>query len=146
MWRMRITFPMADILQHCNDIDGAFCEVLYIPELAIPFAHVFGIFLLLPIGQVFRFRSVPSYLSLLSDIQAYVSTCADLITGRPMHLLATAACLPSKPLPHETVPALADGINQPMSILECASHSHSTYVDDNRCLSTSLKNQRHPAE
>jgi hypothetical protein len=57
-----------------------------------------------------------------------------LITGRPMHPLAAAACLPPEPRPHELVPALADGINQPMSVLERASHSNSTFVDDNGVL------------
>jgi hypothetical protein len=59
-----------------------------------------------------------------------VLTCADLITGRPVHLLAAAARLPPEPLPNELVLALADSINQPMSALECASHSNSTFVDD----------------
>jgi hypothetical protein len=77
---------------------------------------------------------VGSYFSLLLDIRAYVSTCADLITGRPMHPLAAAACLPPEPLPHELVPALADNINQPMSDLECTSHSNSTFFDDNGVL------------
>jgi hypothetical protein len=89
---------------------------------------------LIPIGQVFRSRSVPSYFSLLSEIRAYVSTCADLITGRPMHPLAAAACLPPEPMPHELALALADTMNQPISTLECASHSNSTFVDDNGVL------------
>jgi hypothetical protein len=133
LWRMRITFPIADILQHCDDINAAFCRVLYTLELAIAFAYVFRIFLLIPIGQVFGSRSVPSYFSLLSDIQAYVLTCADLITSRLMHPLAAAACLPPEPMPHELL-ALVDAINQPMSTQECASHSNSTFVDDNGIL------------
>jgi hypothetical protein len=139
LWRMRITFPIADVLQHCDDIDTAFRRVLYTPELAIAFAYVFRIFLLIPVGQVFRSRSAPSYFSLLSDIRAYVSTCADLITGRLMHPLAAAACLPPEPMPHELAPALADAINQPMSALECASHSNSTFVDDNGILALRSK-------
>ena len=68
LWRMRITFPVADILQHCDDIDAAFRRVLYTPELAIAFAYVFRGFVLIPVGQVFGSRSAPSYFSLLSDI------------------------------------------------------------------------------
>ncbi len=68
LWRMRITFPVADILQHCNDIDAAFRRVLYTPELAIAFAYVFKGFVLIPVGQVFKLRSSSSYFSLLSDI------------------------------------------------------------------------------
>jgi hypothetical protein len=56
LWRMRITFPIADILQHCDDIDAAFRRVLYTPELAIAFAYVFQDFLMIPVGQVFGSR------------------------------------------------------------------------------------------
>jgi hypothetical protein len=86
LWGMRITFTIADILQHCDDNNAAFRRLLYTPELAIAFADVFGIFLLIPAGQVFRSPSVPSYFSLLSNISAYImATCVDLITGSPMH-------------------------------------------------------------
>jgi hypothetical protein len=91
LWRMRITFPIADILQHCNDIDAAFRQVLYTLELAIAFAYVFKGFLLIPVSQVFGSRLAPSCFSLLSNIRAFVTTCGDLITGYPMHPLAVAA-------------------------------------------------------
>jgi hypothetical protein len=68
LWRMRITFPVTDILQHCVDIDAAFRQILYTPELSIALAYVFGIFLLIPIGQVFGSLSAASYFSLLSNI------------------------------------------------------------------------------
>ena len=51
-----------------------------------------------------------------------------------MHQLAAAASLPLEPLSHELVPALADGLNKPMSVLEYALHSNSTFVDDNGVL------------
>jgi hypothetical protein len=134
LWRMRITFPIADILQHCDDIDAAFRRVLYTPELAIAFAYVFTEFLMIPVGQVFGSRSAPSYFSLLSDIRAFVATCGDLITGHPMHPLAEAARLPPEPLPSELAPAIADSKNTIMSELECAQHSNSCFVDDNGVL------------
>jgi hypothetical protein len=88
LWRLRITFPAADILQHCDGIDAAFRRVLYTPELAIVFAYVFSGYLLIPVGQVFGSRSAPSYFSLLSDIRAFIATCGDLTMGHPMHPLA----------------------------------------------------------
>jgi hypothetical protein len=54
LWCMRIMFPTADILHHCDDIDAAFRQVLYTPELAIAFAYVFQGFFLIPVGRVFR--------------------------------------------------------------------------------------------
>jgi hypothetical protein len=97
LWRFQITFPLEDVLQHCDDVDAAFRRVLYTPELAIAFVYVFGRFLLIPVGQVFGSWSAPSYFSLLLDIRAYVATCAELITGYPAHPLAAAADLPPKP-------------------------------------------------
>jgi hypothetical protein len=38
LWRMRMTRPEDDILQHCNDIDLAFRRILYHPDLAL--AHL----------------------------------------------------------------------------------------------------------
>jgi hypothetical protein len=145
LWRTRITFPIADILQHCDDIDAAFRRILYTPELAIVFAYIFGAFLLIPVGQVFGSRSAPSYFSLMSDIRAFVATCADLITGYPMHPLAVAAELPPAPLPADLAPAIADSQNLPLSQLEQDSHSNSCFVDDNGILAlrTNIKNTLH---
>jgi hypothetical protein len=131
LWRFRITFPLADVLQHCDDIDSAFRRVLYHPDLAIAFASVFAAFVLIPVGQVFGSRSAPSYFSLLSDIRAFVATCADLITGYPLHPLAEAAELPEEPPAGSLVPAVADSMNAVLSELEAASHSNCCFVDDN---------------
>jgi hypothetical protein len=131
LWRVRITFPIADILQHYDDVDSAFRPVLYHPELAIAFAYAFAKFIMIPVGQVFGSRSAPSYFSLMSDIRAFVATCADLITGYPLHPLAATATLPNKPLPGSLVPAIADALNPPLSALEAASHSNCCFVDDN---------------
>jgi hypothetical protein len=131
LWRFRITFPVADILQHCDDVDSIFRRVLYPPDLAIAFAYVFRAFLLIPVGQVFGSRSAPSYFSLLSNIRAFMATCADLITGYPLHPLAAAAELPDEPLLSALVPAISDSLNPPLSELEAASHSNCCFVDDN---------------
>jgi hypothetical protein len=134
LWRTPITFPIADILQHCNDLDAAFRRILYNPELAIAFAYVFGPFLLNLVGQVFGARSAPSYFSLMLDIRAYVSTCANLITGFPMHQLALDVRIPPSPLLTDLAPAIADSRNLPLSRLKSASPSNKTFVDDNNVL------------
>jgi hypothetical protein len=81
---------LADILQHCDDIDSAFCRVLYHPDLAIVFAYIFGSFLLTPVGQVLGSCSASSHFSLLSNLLAFVATCANLVTSYPLHPLAAA--------------------------------------------------------
>jgi hypothetical protein len=57
IWRLRIAYPLLDILPHADDIDAAFRQGLYSPELAILFAYVFGSYLIVPVGQVFGSRS-----------------------------------------------------------------------------------------
>jgi hypothetical protein len=74
LWRMRLSCPLTDILQHSDDIDSAFRRILYHPDLAIAFAYVFSNFLIIPVGQVFGSRSAPSFFSLTSDLRAYIAT------------------------------------------------------------------------
>jgi hypothetical protein len=105
--------------------------VLYTPELAIAFAYIFGKYLLIPVGQVFGSRSASSYFSLLSDIRAYVATCADLITGYPLHPLVAAAELPSEPLPLSLVPTIANSLNPVLTPLQATSYSNCCFVDGN---------------
>jgi hypothetical protein len=112
-------------------VDAAFRQVLYHPELAIVFAYVFSKYVLIPVGQVFGLGSAPSYFSLLSNIRAYVATCADLITGYPLHLLAAAAELPPEPDPTSLAPAIADSFNPVLISLKVSSHSNCCFVDDN---------------
>ena len=135
LWRMRMTRPEEDILQHCDDLDSAFRRILYHPDLALVFAYVFTDFLIIPVGQVFGSRSAPSYFSLTSDIRAYVATTRDLTSDRPLAALAAAAQV--QPLPAQwspsllLAPALADTAHSPLSQLEQSTDGHSTFVDDN---------------
>jgi hypothetical protein len=61
----------------------------------------------------------------------FVATCANLITGYPLHPLAAAAELPAEPLPLDLVPAISDSLNPPLSEHEAASHCNCCFVDDN---------------
>jgi hypothetical protein len=130
-WQTHITFPIADILQYCDDLDTVFRRVLYNSELAIVFAYVFGLFLLVPVGQVFGSHPAPAYFSLMPDIRAYVLTCADLITDYPMHQLALDVTIPPALLILDLAPAIADSHNLPLSRFESTSPSNKPFVDDN---------------
>lgn len=50
---MRLTYPLKDILQHCDDINSAFRCILYHPDLAIVFAYVLSEHRIVPVGQGF---------------------------------------------------------------------------------------------
>jgi hypothetical protein len=52
-----------------------------------------------------------------------------------MHPLAAAAGLPPEPLPSKLAPAIADCLNQPLSLAEQACPSNCTFVDDNGVMS-----------
>jgi hypothetical protein len=133
LWRTCITYPTEEILQHCDNIEAAFWRVLYHPNLAIVFAYVFGGYLIIPVGQVFGFRSAPSFFTLLSDLRATVASSHDLLESFPISPLAASAIIPQPPEnPVDLlVPAVADALNQPLTKDEAANYSNQTFVDDN---------------
>jgi hypothetical protein len=136
LWRMRLTYPADDLLQHCDDIEAAFRRVLYHPDLAPVFAYVFEAYLIIPVGQVFGSRSAPSFFSLLSDLRPAVASSHNLLDAFPRQSLATDAVIPEQPddLAQQLTPAIADSFNPVLSPAEAANFSNSTFVDDNGVL------------
>jgi hypothetical protein len=136
LWRMRLTYPADDLLQHCDDIEAAFRRVLYHPDLAIVFAYVFGEFLIIPVGQVFGSRSAPSFFSLLSDLRAAAASSHNLLDNFQIPDLARDAIIPPEPanLQDLIMPAIEDSFNPPLSADEAANYSNCTFVDDNGVL------------
>jgi hypothetical protein len=47
LWCTRISHPKEEILQHCDNIEAAFRQVLYHPNLVIVFVYIFGDFLII---------------------------------------------------------------------------------------------------
>ena len=78
LYRMRYTRPGKPIYQHADDIEAAFRQLLYHPELAIAFAYVFQEYLLIPVGQVFGSRSAPSFYCLLADVRQAIAATTTL--------------------------------------------------------------------
>jgi hypothetical protein len=132
LWRARATFPLTDLLQHCDNIDAAFRRVLYHPTLAIVFASVFQAYLIIPVGQVFGSRSAPSFFSLLSDIRAYVATTRAAPLPSNIHPLVQQANFPDPRILGALAPAVADSYNPIFTAEALANCSNSTFVDDNR--------------
>jgi hypothetical protein len=134
LWRLRGTLPAEPILQHCDDLDAAFRCVLYHPNVAAAFAYIFTRYLVIPVGQVFGSRSAPSFLSLLSDLRAYVATCGNLATTYPLHPQASTLEHPP-PIPPSTLAAAPlDALNPPMTESELANFCNITFVDNNGVL------------
>jgi hypothetical protein len=136
LWRMRITRPTEDILQHCDDVDSAFRRIIYHPDVAAVFAYVFRKYLMIPVGQVFGSRSAPSYFSLSSDLRAFVATTHDLVDPTSsLEPLAANASIP--PLPSDwspdlyLAPAIADALNLPITLDDQGNFLNATFVDDN---------------
>jgi hypothetical protein len=82
---LRITYPFIDILLHADDVKSAFRRILYSSEMAVLFAHLFGQYLIIPVGQVFGSRSAPSFFNLASDIRADLATTGTLKENYPLH-------------------------------------------------------------
>jgi hypothetical protein len=131
IWRLRITFPLLDILLHADDIEAAFRRILYHPDMAVVFAYCFGAFLIVPVGQVFGSRSAPSFFSMASDIRADVATTSDLYTQYPLLDLVKDIVLPEPPAPADLTPAIADPLNPPMTEHEKQNFNNDSFVDDN---------------
>jgi hypothetical protein len=136
IWRLRITFPLDDILLHADDLDAAFRRVLYHPDMACLFAYIFGKYLIIPVGQCFGSCSAPSYFSLLSDIRQFVATASDIGALYPLHHLAADIQLPDPPLPADLFPAVTDGLNPPLTAEEQAIFHNASFVDDNGVCAT----------
>jgi hypothetical protein len=136
LWRTRLSYPLEDILQHCDDIDAAFRRVLYHPDLAPVFAYVFTAYVIIPVGQVFGSRSAPSFFSLLSDVRAAIASSHDLISSFETPFLAASAIIPDPPvnLSELITPAISDELNPPLTTEEAANFSNCTFVDDNGIL------------
>jgi hypothetical protein len=126
-WRTRITYPTEETLQHCDEIEAAFRHVLYHLDHGIVFAYVFGGYLIIPVGQVFR---------LLSDLRATVASSHALLESFPLSPLAASAIIPKPPknLADLLVPAVADTFNPPLTKNKAADYTNKTLVDDNGVL------------
>jgi hypothetical protein len=77
MRNLRISHPTEDILQHSDDINAAFRQILYHPELAPVFAYVFMECVLIPVGQVFGSRSAPSWWCKPAECRAHAAAVLD---------------------------------------------------------------------
>jgi hypothetical protein len=131
IWRLRITYPQQDILLHADDIDAAFRRILYAPDMAIIFAYVFGPYVIVPVGMVFGARSAPSFFSMASDIRADIATTGDLHLHQPLQALTANITLPEPPSPQDITPAIPDGKNLPLSLIEQENFNNDSFVDDN---------------
>ena len=136
IWRYRITHPESDLLLHADDLDSAFRRILYSPEMAILFAYVFGIYLIIPVGQVFGLRSAPSFFSLESDIRADLATTGTLVEHYPLERMATDIKLPPPPKAKELYPAVGDAHHGPLTLNETASFHNASFMDDNGICAT----------
>jgi xanthine/uracil permease len=87
IWRLRTTYPQKDILFHADNINAAFCRILYAPDMAIIFAYVFGPYVIVPVGMVFGARLAQLFFSMASNIRADIARTGDLHLHQPLHLL-----------------------------------------------------------
>jgi hypothetical protein len=85
VWNLRIAHPDEDLLQHTDNIDSAFRQMLYHPELAVVFAYVFQELLIVPVGNIFGSQNAPSWFTTPAEIGAHMANRLPLRSGRGSH-------------------------------------------------------------
>jgi hypothetical protein len=132
LWNLRISHPHEDILQHSDDINAAFRQILYHPELAPVFACVFMECLLIPVGQIFGSRSAPSWWCAPAECRAHAAAVLDYSSCNDT--LAETVVLSEAPSSIEIskfVPAYPDQIHQGIRPEFATRTHHTMFVDDN---------------
>jgi hypothetical protein len=132
LWNLRISNPQEDILQHSDDINVAFRQILYHPEVAPVFACVFMECLLIPVGQIFGSRRAPSWWCKPAECRAHAAAVLDYSSCHTA--LADTVELLEEPTPMEISafdPAYPDSIQKGISQKISTRTHHTMFVDDN---------------
>jgi hypothetical protein len=132
LWNLRISYPKEDILQHSDDINAAFRQILYHPELAPVFACVFMECVLIPVGQIFGSRSAPSWWCQPAECRAHAAAVLDYSSSDTQ--LADTVQLSEPPTDAELMaftPAFHDQIHQGILPQYAQRTHHTMFVDDN---------------
>ena len=61
LWNLRISYPHEEILQLADDVSAAFHRILCDPLMALAFATVWGMYLVIPVGTIFGTQNSPSF-------------------------------------------------------------------------------------
>jgi hypothetical protein len=128
--QMRISCPTEPILVHADDIEAAFRRILYHPDMAIAFAYVFDVYLMVPVGEVFGSRSAPSYYCVLADVRQALAAITIPPNKSQFHPLVKN-CQPhvDTSAPLALVPT--DSHHPGLSGLELERAFNASFVDDN---------------
>ena len=77
IWNLRISYPREDLLQHTDDIEGAFHRIPYHPTLGICYSYVFEEFLVIPLGMIFGSGDSPSWFGITAEPRSHVASVED---------------------------------------------------------------------
>lgn len=137
LWRLRLAHPREEIYQASDDIHAAFHRILYHPDLAIVFAHVFEEYLVIPVGVIFGGANSPGLFCLTLEVRAHLASFG--IGDTTLTDLAQSIQLSLPPTPREIAgfaQAVPDSRHQPTPDVSGAPFHHSSFVDDNATAAT----------
>ena len=115
LWNLRISYPHEDILQLADDVSAAFHRILYDPLMALVFATVWGMYLVIPVGTIFGARNSPSFYMEAGETRSHLAGSWPDATSLPLQDLAEQVVLPPSPTPAEAAAfaqAVADSQHQ----------------------------------
>jgi hypothetical protein len=131
IWNTRITYPREDILQHTDDVEGAFHRIPYHPDMAVCFAYVFEEFLVIPVGMIFGAGDSPSWFGITAEPRSHLAAVRDYPTGDiPQGYDVTLPTPPSTSEIDSLVQAVADACHPGIPPEFLDRNSHAMFVDD----------------
>ena len=134
IWNLRISSPTIEILLYKDDINSAFHRCRYHPDIAVAYAYVWGMWLVIPIGLIFGGRNSPGWFCTLSELRAFLASHYPHLLLSPVHPLVSRITIPPPPLAEvcaDFAQAEADSIHPGAGTAVDVPTHHSTFVDDN---------------
>jgi len=103
LWNLRLSYPTEDILQLVDYVSFAFRHILYHPTLAVAFASVWKIYVVIPVGTIFGAHNSPSFYMEVGEAHAHLAMHMPNAAAIPLENLATKIVLPPRPSPATAV-------------------------------------------
>jgi len=108
---LSVSYPHEEILQLADDVSAAFHHILYDPLMALVFATVWGMYLVIPVGTIFGACNSPSFHIEAGETRSHLASSWPDATFLLLQDLVEQVVLPPSPTPAEAasfVQAIAD--------------------------------------
>mgnify|MGYP000653061686 CR=1 FL=1 len=97
LWNLRISHPHEEMLQLADNVSAAFHRILHNPPMALVFATVWGMHLVIPVGTIFGARNSPSFCTEAGKTRSHLAGSWPDATSLLLQDLAEQVTLPPSP-------------------------------------------------